>query len=48
MAVNNEIGTVQPLTEVAEVLKDYPKIHFHVDAVQGIGKEFNRPSWTTG
>lgn len=38
MAVNNEIGTVQPLTEVAEVLKDYPKIHFHVDAVQGIGK----------
>lgn len=38
MAVNNEIGTIQPLTKVAEVLKDYPKIHFHIDAVQGIGK----------
>lgn len=38
MAVNNEIGTIQPLTEVADVLKDYPKIHFHIDAVQGIGK----------
>lgn len=38
MAVNNEIGTIQPLKEVAEVLKDYPKIHFHIDAVQGIGK----------
>ena len=38
MAVNNEIGTIQPLKEAAEVLKDYPKIHFHIDAVQGIGK----------
>ncbi|MCG0790391.1 cysteine desulfurase [Lactiplantibacillus plantarum] len=39
MAVNNEIGTIQPLLEVAELLKQYPKIHFHIDAVQGIGKE---------
>jgi len=38
MAVNNEIGTIQPLKEVAEALKPYPKIHFHIDAVQGIGK----------
>ena len=38
MAVNNEIGAVQPLLEAAEVLKKYPKIHFHIDAVQGIGK----------
>lgn len=38
MAVNNEIGTIQPLKEVAEVLKDYPKVHYHIDAVQGIGK----------
>ena len=38
MAVNNEIGTIQPLVEIAEVLKQYPKIHFHIDAVQGIGK----------
>lgn len=38
MAVNNEIGTIQPLKEVAKVLTDYPKVHFHIDAVQGIGK----------
>lgn len=38
MAVNNEIGTIQPLKEVADVLKDYPKVHYHIDAVQGIGK----------
>ncbi|WP_251897394.1 cysteine desulfurase family protein [Lactiplantibacillus paraplantarum] len=38
MAVNNEIGTIQPLLEVAELLKQYPKIHYHIDAVQGIGK----------
>lgn len=38
MAVNNEVGTIQPLREVAQVLTDYPKIHFHIDAVQGIGK----------
>ncbi len=38
MAVNNEIGTIQPIKEAAELLKNYPKIHFHVDAVQGLGK----------
>lgn len=38
MAVNNEIGTLQPIKEAADVLKKYPKIHFHIDAVQGIGK----------
>ncbi|MFD1126326.1 cysteine desulfurase family protein [Lentilactobacillus raoultii] len=38
MAVNNEIGTIQPIKEAAELLKQYPKIHFHIDAVQGIGK----------
>lgn len=38
MAVNNEIGTIQPINEIAEVLKAYPKIQFHVDAVQGIAK----------
>lgn len=38
MAVNNEIGTIQPIKAAAEVLKKYPKIHFHIDAVQGIGK----------
>lgn len=38
MAVNNEIGAKQPLDEVAKILADRPNIHFHVDAVQGIGK----------
>ncbi len=38
MAVNNEIGSIQPIVEIGEVLKDYPTIHFHVDAVQAISK----------
>lgn len=38
MAVNNEIGTIQPIKAVGEILKDYPNIHFMVDAVQAIGK----------
>lgn len=38
MAVNNEIGAEQPLDEVADILADHPNIHFHVDAVQAIGK----------
>ncbi|MBM6613531.1 cysteine desulfurase [Desemzia sp. RIT804] len=38
MAVNNEVGSVQPIEEVGEVLREYPSIHFHVDAVQAIGK----------
>lgn len=38
MAVNNEIGTVQPIKEVGEILKDYPNVHYMVDAVQAIGK----------
>lgn len=37
MAVNNEMGAIQPLKEISEILKDYPQIHFHVDAVQAIG-----------
>ncbi|MGG3915037.1 cysteine desulfurase family protein [Rossellomorea vietnamensis] len=38
MQVNNEIGSVQPIREIAEILKNYPKILFHVDAVQACGK----------
>lgn len=38
MAVNNETGIVQPINEIAELLKDYPKVYFHSDIVQGIGK----------
>jgi len=38
MAVNNETGAINPIEEIASLLKDCPKIAFHVDAVQAIGK----------
>ncbi|GIP51546.1 cysteine desulfurase family protein [Paenibacillus vini] len=38
MHVNNETGAVQPIAEIAELLKSEPQIHFHVDGVQGFGK----------
>ena len=38
MAVNNEIGSIQPIEAISELLEQYPKIHFHVDAVQAITK----------
>jgi cysteine desulfurase len=36
--VQNEVGTIQPIKEIGAMLKDYPKILFHVDHVQGVGK----------
>lgn len=38
MHVNNELGTIQPVEEIGKWLKQFPKVLFHVDAVQGIGK----------
>ena len=38
MAVNNEIGAINPIGEIGELLKNYPKIAFHVDMTQAIGK----------
>lgn len=38
MAVNNEVGTVQPIQVISDLLADRPTITFHVDAVQAIGK----------
>lgn len=38
MAINNEIGTIEPIQAAGELLKNYPKIHFHIDAVQGLAK----------
>ncbi|WP_234960620.1 cysteine desulfurase family protein [Salinicoccus halodurans] len=38
MAVNNITGAIQPVAEIADLLKDYPKVHFHVDATQAAGK----------
>lgn len=36
MAVNNEVGTVNPLKEIGEMV-DETNAYFHVDAVQGLG-----------
>ncbi|TVT29709.1 cysteine desulfurase [Salinicoccus cyprini] len=38
MAVNNITGSIQPIAEITELLKGYPKAHFHTDATQAIGK----------
>ncbi|WP_438446259.1 cysteine desulfurase family protein [Gorillibacterium sp. sgz5001074] len=38
MAVNNETGRIQPVEEVGRMLLQYPKIVYHVDAVQALGK----------
>ena len=38
MAVNNEIGSIQPIHEIASLLEDRPTISFHVDAVQALAK----------
>ncbi|MBE1443255.1 MULTISPECIES: cysteine desulfurase family protein [unclassified Paenibacillus] len=38
MAVNNEMGRIQPISEIGELLRSYPKAVFHVDAVQAVGK----------
>ena len=37
-AVDSELGVVQPIAEIAELLKTYPNCHFHVDATQAVGK----------
>lgn len=39
MHVNNIFGAIQPIEKIVEILKEYPKVHFHVDGVQGILKE---------
>lgn len=38
MHVNNELGSIQPIHQIGEIAKDYPKLYFHVDDVQGFGK----------
>jgi len=37
MHANNEIGTIQPISEIGEIAREN-KIYFHADAVQSVGK----------
>ncbi|MDE4542073.1 cysteine desulfurase family protein [Thermoanaerobacterium saccharolyticum] len=38
MAVNNEIGTIEPLDEIAKLKQRKDKFYFHVDGVQAVGR----------
>ncbi len=38
MAVNNEVGSIQPIQAIAELLADRPTVTFHVDGVQALAK----------
>ena len=38
MAVNNEVGTINNIHKISKLIRKYPKIVFHTDAVQAIGK----------
>ena len=38
MMANNETGAINPIKEIGEYLKKFPKIAFHVDMVQAMGK----------
>jgi cysteine desulfurase len=39
LAVQNELGTIQPIAEAAALIRaKAPRAHFHVDAIQALGK----------
>ena len=39
MYANNEIGTVEPIEEIGQIVKQFnPEIVYHVDAIQAYGK----------
>ncbi|MET1014365.1 MAG: cysteine desulfurase family protein, partial [Paenisporosarcina sp.] len=38
MHINNEIGSIQPIAELAMHIKKYSRAIFHVDAIQSFGK----------
>lgn len=44
MAVNNEIGAIEPIEEIAKIVKSYnAQILYHVDAIQAFGKQVIYP-----
>lgn len=38
MAVNNEIGVVQPMKEIGAMVRKHKGVFFHTDAAQAVGK----------
>jgi cysteine desulfurase len=38
MAVNNEIGVIQPLEKIGKIVKRHKGVYFHTDAAQAVGK----------
>lgn len=36
--VDSELGTIQPIKEIANIVKEYPNCIFHTDATQAVGK----------
>ncbi len=47
MYVNNEVGTIEPVEECAQIVKAFdPSVIFHTDAVQAYGKVLLRPAKT--
>ncbi len=37
MFANNEIGTIEPIAKIGEIVKSYPDVRFFTDAVQAVG-----------
>ena len=37
-AVDSELGLKQPIKEISEIVRKYPKCYFHVDCTQALGK----------
>ena len=37
-SVNSEIGILQPIKEIGEIIREFPKCYFHSDMTQSVGK----------
>ena len=38
-SISSELGIIQPIEEIAKIVKEYPKAYFHSDITQSIGKQ---------
>lgn len=41
VAVNSEVGSIQPFEKIEQLLKDYPQLIWHTDAVQAVTTQMN-------